>query len=291
MDTNSDASFAIGKTHAVCEDYATAGRQENGIPYAILCDGCSSSPDTDIGARLLAASAAFHMNFTQTGRGFKEIEILETAGQAVYEVNLDPRCLDSTLLMAWLETDRGESEEGVLGVRVRVRGDGVVAARRRDGAFVFHVVDHPKGAPLYLNYEADPQRLEGYRAAYGDRSFVRTYAPGLMGRDGSHAFSQHFTGHPEDWFFNAKDHDLVVLMSDGVLSFQHMVETDTSRTLEKVPVERVVEQVLDVKGTKGRFMQRRCQKFLTRFCERERWQHADDFSAAAVWMDGPEKVL
>jgi len=283
MDSHSDAFFAIGKTHAVCEDYATAGLQQNGIPYAIVCDGCSSSPDTDIGARLLAASAAFHMNSVWTERGLIDAEVLGLAQNAVTELNLDPRSLDATLLMAWRHTKVVSSDEFV-GVRVRMRGDGVVAARRRDGTFIMYVVDHLRGAPLYLNYEGDPKRLAGYLEAYGNQSQIRTVVPGTD-LDGTMGF----VWHPDDWFFNAQDHDLVVLMSDGVLSFQHLVETDTSRSLEKVPVERVVEQVLDVKGTKGRFMQRRCRNFLTKFCERERWQHTDDFSAAAIWMEDPNE--
>ncbi|HYO91642.1 MAG TPA: hypothetical protein VEQ40_08400, partial [Pyrinomonadaceae bacterium] len=64
---NADSAFLIGATHAVCQDYAVAGNgtpderaavsnlQAN--PYVILSDGCSSSPDTDIGARLLVKAA------------------------------------------------------------------------------------------------------------------------------------------------------------------------------------------------------------------------------------------
>ena len=292
MDVHSDASFAIGKTHAVCEDYATAGWQQNGIPYAIVCDGCSSSPDTDIGARLLAVSAAFHMNFVWTERGLSDAEILGLARNSVTELSLDPRCLDATLLMAWKCTDTSESEDGVIGVRVRMRGDGVIAARCRDGTFNIFEIDHERGAPRYLNYDGDPSRLEGYMAKFGDTSRCRVYSSDIAEIDPPTRgwiteYGGEFNGHPQDSFFPASDFDLVVLMSDGVLSFQRVVETDTSRTLERVPVEQVVEQVLAVKGTKGRFMERRCNKFLTKFCESERWQHADDFSAAAIWMDDP----
>jgi hypothetical protein len=81
--------------------------------------------------------------------------------------------------------------------------------------------------------------------------------------------------------------DLVVIMSDGVQSFQRMVNTGTSLAPQRVPVEDVVAQVLAVKGTKGEFMVRRCQRFLGRFCAKNNWSHTDDFSAAAIWMDEP----
>jgi len=45
-----DHHFCIGKTHKVCEDYATSGITEDGVTYAIASDGCSSSKDTDFGA-------------------------------------------------------------------------------------------------------------------------------------------------------------------------------------------------------------------------------------------------
>src|SRR5215203_2249321 len=48
---NTDCFFNIGATHSVCQDYVVAS------PYLILSDGCSSSPDTDIGARLLVKAA------------------------------------------------------------------------------------------------------------------------------------------------------------------------------------------------------------------------------------------
>ena len=47
-----DCAFAAGRGHDVCQDYAAAGGGAD-EPYAILADGCSTSPDTDVGARLL----------------------------------------------------------------------------------------------------------------------------------------------------------------------------------------------------------------------------------------------
>ena len=44
----SDSFFAIGKAHTVCEDYARDGKiPDTERVFAIVSDGCSSSPDTD----------------------------------------------------------------------------------------------------------------------------------------------------------------------------------------------------------------------------------------------------
>ena len=56
-----DAHFSIGKTHRVCEDYARAGLLPDGRAFAIVSDGCSSSPDTDFGSRLMTIAAQERM--------------------------------------------------------------------------------------------------------------------------------------------------------------------------------------------------------------------------------------
>jgi hypothetical protein len=53
---NANHYFSIGKDHAICQDYAISKLINNG-GCAILSDGCSSSPSTDIGSRLLAMAA------------------------------------------------------------------------------------------------------------------------------------------------------------------------------------------------------------------------------------------
>ena len=50
---NTDCYYEIGHSHIFCEDYALAGIVNN-IGYAIVSDGCSSSDNVDVGARVLA---------------------------------------------------------------------------------------------------------------------------------------------------------------------------------------------------------------------------------------------
>lgn len=54
---NSDCYFEIGHSHTICQDYALTGKINDVLSYAIISDGCSSSPLVDVGARLLAHSA------------------------------------------------------------------------------------------------------------------------------------------------------------------------------------------------------------------------------------------
>lgn len=298
MTWNADSFFAQGKTHMVCQDYATSGVTERGHRYAIVCDGCSSSPDTDIGARLVARSAALEMRTVcfgeQVNGGWgsdsmrlvgRERRIIDTAANAANEIDVDLRCLDSTLVAAYRSTDKRQGHPVREGVRVSMRGDGVAVARGRDGGFAMYVVDHEKNAPRYLSYELEKDRLEGYLKKYGQRSRRRLYMSGSGWMD---EFTTEFEGHPSDQFFPAEEFDLVVVLSDGVQTFQRMARTGTSKMLEDVPVEQVVERLLKIKGTKGEFLKRRCRKFLSNYCALNEWQHYDDFSAAAIWMGEPD---
>ena len=66
---NANSTFSIGKNHIVCEDYALAYTGPI-ITYAIVSDGCSSSPDVDFGARCLAMSAKRELRFNPSVLNF-----------------------------------------------------------------------------------------------------------------------------------------------------------------------------------------------------------------------------
>ena len=70
-----DSYFTNGKVNKVCQDYVIHG--ETPVPYVILCDGCSSSKFTDVGARILAHSAKEALNV------LKPFEVLHTNNRQV----------------------------------------------------------------------------------------------------------------------------------------------------------------------------------------------------------------
>lgn len=280
MHWNADAFFAKGKTHMVCQDYAKAATTEGGHAYALVCDGCSSSEHTDVGARLLAHSAALNMEWLRTpDPSFSDREhlIIQAAANAATEIGAPLRCLDATLVAA----RTGLDENGNAGVRVSMRGDGVVVTRGRDGYWGFDVVEHDHNAPRYLNYDINDDRLQGYLARFGERGSWRPWSSTNGWIPAGPVF---FEGHPKDWFYDARYFDLVMVMSDGVQTFQRAVRTGTTKTFEDVPLEQVIEHLLKIKNPTGAFLQRRCHKFLTKYCALNEWQHGDDFSAAAIWM-------
>lgn len=59
----------IGHDHTVCEDYALADTFLD-TAYAVVCDGCSASPEVDFGARCMAMSAKRAIRLNQDGTAF-----------------------------------------------------------------------------------------------------------------------------------------------------------------------------------------------------------------------------
>src|SRR5687767_4212886 len=152
---NADCVFTIGFTHSICQDYAVAvpGFTSNGVeagPYIALSDGCSSSPDTDVGARLLTRATR---RILSGGMDVTELH-KQSAGLALHWANilgLPAQSVDGTLLTAHLNRD-----DLIIGCS----GDGVVVLETRDGRVDVHAISSPSGYPFYPCYVHQPERLD-----------------------------------------------------------------------------------------------------------------------------------
>lgn len=263
---HADCFFAIGKTHKVCQDYARCSRKEDTRIQAVLADGCSTAPDTDIGARcLVLASDLPRFN-----------DILMVADRGRQALFLHPLSLDATLL-------RLRAVEGR--ILVEVSGDGVVAMRRKDGLLESWHFEYPDGYPGYLSYAQDDARMEHFKAKHGLRKVKQYMGANCVSEVVEHIDHYDLVEHdPAGLVFtldlDVNDYDFVAVFSDGVSSFQR--ETLPKR-FEPVNVHEVLEQVMAIKGGVGEFVSRRCQKFLKGFCAENHWHHNDDFSMAAIW--------
>jgi len=267
--TNADSHFAIGKTHKVCQDYALAGNIADRA-YALVSDGCSSSEDSDFGARLLARAAV--RNLRSFGNSFDPERAAWTADGWREAIRLSPSALDATLLMAFELTDRKK-------VRVVVVGDGVVAARYRDtGKYDYWAIRYPSGAPGYLTYLLDQERQQVFLAQTQGKRTIETV---MEGKSSLQEEDWSLRGPAWQRHFETDQYDLIAVMSDGAESFQRFQGT----SLEAIPLSEVLDQVMSVKGCTGEFMHRRINRFLTRFCLDNGWQHYDDFSVAALALE------
>src|ERR1043166_7427722 len=164
---NADSVFRIGSTHAVCQDYAVAGDCTAAIsradgacaprgPYAILSDGCSSSPDTDTGARLLV-KAAERLLREAGGAGALGLARVPAGGAGPPPPRggppgPPPQAVDATLLTAPLCGDE---------LIVGCSGDGVVCLQTREGALDVYSVSYPAGYPVYPASAQQPPGRRG----------------------------------------------------------------------------------------------------------------------------------
>lgn len=263
---NTDCAFWIGSTHAVCQDYVTATPGE--ACGVVLSDGCSSSPDTDIGARLLVLSAARLSPVRDDAA-----EAICAAADCAGKLGLPPNCLDATLLTI-------QAENGVF--TVHCAGDGAVALGRHDGSSDVFIIAFEASYPLYPSYHLDDARRAQWMAQPGNRKTIQHWT---LTADGAalEAETRQSADAAERFSGTSADYRFAAVLSDGVQSFTQTVQTETSRTTVSVPVAVVLTELLAFKSSQGQFVQRRAAAF-RKECDRRGWRHSDDVSLGVVWL-------
>jgi hypothetical protein len=279
---NADIAFRMGSTHAVCQDYAVAGACPAAAggaggqcrPYVILSDGCSSSPDTDTGARLLARAAGRLLGESggphADGIAALHAEAARLALSWAETLGLRPQAVDATLLTAHLD-----GEELVVGCS----GDGVVCLQSADGALDAYVVSYPAGYPVYPAYAHQPARLRALADAGLARKEVTRLRAASAGERLRAARVPDGGALTEVFAFAAAGYRFAALLSDGVQSFTH------SGRAEAIPLESVLPELVSFKNTRGAFVGRRMKGFL-KDSRQKGWRHGDDLSLAALHLGG-----
>jgi hypothetical protein len=273
---NVDSSYTKGKAHHVCQDYARAGTVD-GFPYAVVSDGCSGSPDSDVGARILTLCAENYIKADKDPLSPKNLlPIAFSAQAAMAAFKLSEMALDATLLIA-------KAREGV--IDILVRGDGFVIQKRKDGSFAVAQMVFESGYPDYLNYELNPLRAKSIK----DKTpgivrfceFEKDFKPRSVANPTIMQLavaSAPFCYHAQ---VQTKDTEWLALSTDGLASFAQDKDSETSKDTTPVPYEQVIEKLLAFKGFQGCFVQRRLQKFM-KDCSTFKWANMDDVSLGVV---------
>ncbi len=248
-----DSFFSIGKTHQVCEDYCISG--ENPNPYVILADGCSSSKNTDVGARLLVHSAEellarfkFEHEAALLDLGAFSIRKAETVCGGL---GMPRESLDATLVVAF---SLGES------FNLITFGDAIVAIKHKEqigdkDLVRVYSVKYADEMPYYLSYSGDIQREKLYREINIKKhknSSIQTVWDSWHDTEYKYPFytREKFIRMQWDCF------DWVMIASDGLDSFRNM------KTGEAIPLQDIVKRFTSFKVTKGEFMKRTARKAL-----------------------------
>jgi hypothetical protein len=272
----------MGSTHAVCQDYAVAGHAPAAAygacdpcrPYVILSDGCSSSPDTDVGARLLVKAAERLLRESGETPACELAELHAEAARLalrwVEMLGLRPQAADATLLTAHLH-----GEELVIGCS----GDGVVCLQTTEGALDAYVVSYPDGYPVYPAYAHQPARLRALADAGRGRKEVARFGAASAEVRLRPAGLTRGDALTEVFAFDAAGYRFAALFSDGVQSFHR------SAAAQAIPLESVLPKLVSFKNTRGAFVGRRMKGFM-KDCQQKGWRHGDDLSLAALHLGG-----
>ena len=255
----SDCMYAIGQSHQVCQDYASVGPE-----FAMISDGCSSSPDTDLGARYLASAAALWFQVHGTHH-FDPRWVVTRASEAASWLGSSPCSLDATLLVAHRRDARS--------IVLTAAGDGVLAMRDTAGVLTTYHIDDG-GAPAYLSYLVDSRRMAAYAAAGYDRRIVSICRDGSLVAQVPLRLSRDFILRLH---LATRGIEALFLFSDGVSSF-------ATKRGDAVADHEVIAELCAIKGYRGAFVQRRMRRFLNKTCPSRGWNHHDDVAMAALYV-------
>jgi hypothetical protein len=250
----------------------------------ILADGCSSSPDTDIGARLLVKAAERLLDRFPGSHGaasgldpYHRGAVCSARAHAAL-LGLSDCSLDATLLTAVV---RGSAWH------VALYGDGVMAVKDRDGRITVKSVSFAEGYPDYPNYGADRTRRQAFIARSGNRRKLDVM---VLEPDGSVSERDVSTELSAEGCYcetgEVAGCEWIAVMSDGVHSFTLPLTSALSQAREPVSLQEVLRELLAFKSTTGVFVQRRVQRFLQRLGEQRGWQHHDDLSVGVIYLGG-----
>jgi len=288
MNFNVDSYIELGNGHNICEDYALEGKFGDGeLAYVIISDGCTSSPKTDLGSRIISFSAekaiknAYHgslienLSLEQLVACIK-MDIIFYSKNTVAQFGLSYQICDATLLMA-IAT---KGKYFIIGY-----GDGNIIIKRTNGTSAWFNINYASNAPYYLSYEMDVLRKHSYmddeKFGGAERTVnLRTYKDtGYL----SNIITTESTA-PLIHTGDIKKIDFISLSSDGIETYEFnpkKLEEPTPEEKNFITTPEVAFNTVAYKKTHGKFVRRRMDRLKLEM-EKIQAQHFDDISSATL---------
>lgn len=250
-----DSVLALGKLHTICQDYVTISNTD--VPYIILSDGCSSSPDTDIGARIIASQAKHLLlqhSLESLNIEFLCKDIFKQALLVVKQMHLLETALDCTLIVAYIYQDK---------LHYFLIGDGIVSYQINKEIIIKHFSFHEENV-FYGNYFNNE-----YRYNLMEKSKIKPLMTTIVKNESISSDSIYL----DDFIYYdsipIESLKYFIISSDGLLSCSS----------DKKEAISYFNQFLDFKNLKGEFIKRRFHHW-NKNINKEGIQHADDVSIA-----------
>ncbi len=287
---NSDCVFKIGSTHRICQDYAIIGERNN-KNCVIVSDGCSSSPLTDIGARIIATTVRDRLLSIDNMENFYANECIISARQIVDLLKLPTTCLDATLMSIFLNNNDNSTNVDT----INCHGDGVIIIKFKSNDLYIVSTEYEDGYPFYINYFYDKNgRYDTWYEEHNKRKI--TLSTIIENNENICIKDDIEFGYTIDEnieirkelkrtrinIFDINLIEFIAIVSDGIHSFYESVKTETSLVNNPISFYKIIPELFSFKGYKGSFIQRRLNRFLKN-CKKKNWDHYDDLSIGIIY--------
>lgn len=282
-----DSYYEIGSTHTVCEDYALHG-QYGELFYMVGADGCSSSKNTDLGAKLLCHITEqqlkyFYNNRIEFSKENLQNFIVKACNDIRPVLGLQDTVFDATLVIVLF--DRFSEKLDYF-----MWGDGVVIEKYED-AVLIDSLQFEGNAPFYLSYQMNCDREQLYKKQFKNMNIteLRTYFEDAW-------LDPDFKTDPDlTYFYKTCTKEIktfescqyldgnidgclksITICSDGLETFQN----------PEGPIHlwAAANEVTNYKNTAGEFVKRKMKK-LKRTHEKKGIQHLDDLFCATMLFE------
>lgn len=264
---NADSFYTIGHGHKVCQDYALSFNTYENNPAIVVCDGCSSAKNSEVGAAILAHTMKKWSRTTSAdNRSSAMMYCRDVVKNISAELELPSESFFSTVMYA--EYEKGD------GFYVDSFGDGVIIGIRKDGGITYTTREFKSGAPFYMAYLFDKETEKSYSQTFGTESIITTHTITEKGEDFNPFISNQFSIF-RSWFstlFSESDYDAVILCTDGILSFQPELSTAS-----------IARNLTEFKNKNGQFIERRLKRFLSTMNETG-FKHFDDIGVGGITL-------
>ncbi|HNC58882.1 MAG TPA: protein phosphatase 2C domain-containing protein [Leptospiraceae bacterium] len=265
-----DSYYAKGTSHIVCQDYAV--HKGN---FAMGSDGCSSSPDTDVGARALVNNA-LGLFKTEEDKIITDAPLLvrtatRNASTTLHSMYLSSASIDATLFGISVLKDR---------VYAFIAGDGFLYKKYKNGNEELMSVEFENNMPFYQGYITNEERYLQYKS----HSLRATVSVDFLRDDlkeNNYAYSTSAVNFLLTDLNYIEDLELLLLFSDGLATWQ-AANKENLNDKKDIPTKEILDKIKSVKSHSPGFLQRKILNGLKK--EYKGWElsHWDDFSVVGL---------
>ncbi len=268
-----DTFIEIGSQHKVCEDYILSGDN-----YIILADGCSSSKNSEMGARILCYMAQQYLKYNILGYD-NEADlaarmgswVIHNAEMTARHMGLKKNCLDATLIIA----NKVDNY-----IYISMFGDGYIVTQDNFNHHGVTWIEYTKNMPFYLRYLIDKEDF----LSYHKEKIVKTRHHEIHTPTGEKAYDilEQAYDLPGLFRYDLNFYKTISIFSDGLGSF---IDPDAGPNSNKlIEVYTLMPEMLGFKTTAGEFLKRRMNRN-SKTLKRQGIEHFDDLSMGTFLME------